>query len=299
MEAVGKENEMPVAEAKGKRIGQVMLDLILFAVLSAFLFTCIKLFFLFVFKEGKQEEGMDDMRLFLWNEALMLGSVFLAAWMVLGYRKLPLAGLGLSLKGQWKDGLKGGLLAVVLYAVGFGLSWSLGAVEVVGIDLQPACLLTSLLFFLLVGVTEELAVRGFILGRMLDGGIPKFVALTASSVIFSLLHVSNPNFAVVPFLNILLAGGLLGASYLYTRNLCFPIALHWFWNWLQGPVLGYEVSGNKFGGGMLVLHLPEDSLLNGGSFGFEGSVLCSVLLVAATVVVIRVYKDKGRGDLVV
>nr|MDE6348537.1 CPBP family intramembrane metalloprotease [Bacteroides sp.] len=95
----------------------------------------------------------------------------------------------------------------------------------------------------------------------------------------------------VPFLNIVLAGCFLGASYVYTRNLCFPITLHWFWNWIQGPLLGYNVSGNEFGQeSLLVVRFPVDSLINGGSFGFEGSVLCSVLLIIGTVLIIREKK---------
>ncbi len=62
-------------------------------------------------------------------------------------------------------------------------------------------------------------------------------------------------------LNLLLAGMLLGASYLYTRNLCFPISLHLFWNWIQGPILGYQVSGNNFTTSMLTLRMPEENVL--------------------------------------
>ena len=123
---------------------------------------------------------------------------------------------------------------------------------------------------------------------MLDGGINKFVALFISAVLFSLMHLFNPSFALVPFLNIMLAGCFLGASYIYTRNLCFPIALHWFWNWIQGPILGYKVSGNEFGNeNLLILRLPEENLINGGTFGFEGSILCSLLLVLGTILVLK------------
>ena len=152
----------------------------------------------------------------------------------------------------------------------------------------------SFVFFLLVAVTEELALRGFVLERMLQGGINKFWALFFSSVLFSLIHIGNPNFNFLSFINILLAGVLLGSSYIYTRNLCFPIALHWFWNWIQGPVLGYEVSGNKFGESMLTLHLPEANLMNGGAFGFEGSMLCTVLMILGTGVILKMFSKKDR-----
>lgn len=185
--------------------------------------------------------------------------------------------------------LAGILLAIVLYAVGFGISLLVGAVEVAGVALNLSTLFISLGFCLLVAVTEELALRGFVLERMLQGGVNKFWALFLSAALFSLIHIGNPNFDFLSFTNLLLAGILLGSSYIYTRNLSFPIALHWFWNWIQGPVLGYEVSGNKFCDGLLTLHLPEANLINGGAFGFEGSILCTVLMIAGTGVILKIF----------
>ena len=207
-----------------------------------------------------------------------------------GLQEASFFGLGLSLKGWGRSLLNGALFVVFLYVVGFGLSLLLGAVEVAGVLFSPISLLSSLLLYFLVAVTEEVIGRGFILGRMLDGGVNKFVALLISAVLFSLMHLFNPSFAFVPFLNIMLAGCFLGASYIYTRNLCFPIALHWFWNWIQGSVLGYKVSGNEFSNkNLLILHFPEENLINGGTFGFEGSILCSLLLVLGTVIILRHY----------
>ena len=68
---------------------------------------------------------------------------------------------------------------------------------------------------------------------------------------------------------------------------------HWFWNWIQGPVLGYNVSGNSFGyETLLTLRFPEENLINGGSFGFEGSVLCSLLQVAGIALIIGYYERR-------
>lgn len=287
METVENINEEDVLVRKEKRLWWVVIDLVLFAALFGVIFVLISMPLSFVFKESNYQEMLTNLPVLLLSETLMLISTFLAAWIVLRVRGLPLTGLGLSIRGRWKDLGNGFLFILVLYAVGFGLSLILGAVEVVGVRFQLSSLLLTLLFFFLVAVTEELIGRGFILGRMLDGGVNKFWALLLSSVIFSLMHLFNPSFAVLPFLNILLAGVFLGASYIYTRNLCFPIALHWFWNWLQGPVLGYEVSGNKFGDSLLQLQLPEANLMNGGTFGFEGSLLCTVLLVIGTVLILK------------
>lgn len=290
METEENRYEVGVTVSKNKRLSQVVIDLVLFAVIFGIIMLLVNIPFSSLFKGMDNSNFGTNIPLLVLSETLMLVSAFVAAWIVLSIRKLPLTGLGLSLTGRWKDLLSGTLFALGLYAVGFGLSLLLGVVEVTGFAFQPSFLLLSLLFFLLVAVTEELIVRGFILGRMMDGGVNKFVALIISSAIFSLLHLFNPNFSFVPFLNIMLAGVLLGSSYIYTRNLCFPIALHWFWNWLQGPILGYEVSGNRFGDSLFKLQLPEANLINGGTFGFEGSILCTVLMLFGTAIIIRNYK---------
>ena len=279
-----------VTASKAKSIWLAFVDIVLFAVLSMIFLFLFAIPFALVFPELKTEVGETNIYFQMLNEVLMLVSGLIAACMVLGFRKLPFSGLGLSLKGWGRSLLRGALFVVFLYVVGFGLSLLLGAVEVVGFLFSPISLLVSLLLYFFVAVTEEVIGRGFILGRMLDGGINKFVALFISAVLFSLMHLFNPNFAFVPFLNIMLAGCFLGASYIYTRNLCFPIALHWFWNWIQGSVLGYKVSGNEFSNeNLLILHFPEENLINGGTFGFEGSILCSLLLVLGTVFILRHY----------
>lgn len=290
METGDKVNEGHVVANGNGRIWLVIMDIILFAALSVVLVSLLVMPFAAVFSNPEWEGGINNIYALMLNEGLMLVGVFLAAWIVLALRQLPLSSLGLSLKGCWKSLLSGALFVAGLYVAGFGLSLLAGAVEVADVIFSPTALLLNLAFYFLVAVFEELVVRGFILGRMLYGGVNKFVALFVSAVLFSLLHVFNPNFAFVPFLNIVLAGFFLGASYIYTRNLCFPIALHWFWNWIQGYVLGYKVSGNEFGNeSLLTLRLPEENLINGGAFGFEGSLLCSCLLILGTIVIIRTY----------
>lgn len=276
--------------------GRLVADIVLFYVIGTLItmLLCVPLFLIQKALGIEMQEGSLP-SLFL-ERLLMLVGYLSAAVLVLRWRKLPLSLLGISLKGRGKDLLAGLGVAVLLYAVGFGTSLLMGTVEIASVQWVPRDLLGTLLFFLLVAVTEEVMLRGFVLGRMLSAGMNRFVALFLSSALFSAMHLFNPNFALLPFVNILLAGCLLGASFLYTRNLCFPVVLHWFWNWLQGPVLGYEVSGMDSSETLLTLRLTGSDLLTGGSFGFEGSLLCTVLLVVGTLAIIGYYERRGRKE---
>lgn len=276
--------------------GRLVADIVLFYVIGTLItmFLCVPLFLIQKALGMEMQEGSLP-SLFL-ERLLMLIGYLSAAVLVLRWRNLPLSLLGMSLRGRGKDLLAGLGGAVLLYAVGFGTSLLMGTVEIASVQWVPRDLLGTLLFFLLVAVTEEVMLRGFVLGRMLSAGMNRFVALFLSSALFSAMHLFNPNFALLPFVNILLAGCLLGASFLYTRNLCFPVVLHWFWNWLQGPVLGYEVSGMDSGETLLTLRLTGSDLLTGGSFGFEGSLLCTVLLVVGTLAIVAYYERRGRKE---
>ena len=198
-------------------------------------------------------------------EASMLLAVLTAAIPMLRFERRPFSDLGLSLKGHVKGLWYGFLMAILLYLFGFGISFVLGEIEVTGFQFKPLDLLGSWVFFLLVALFEEILMRGYILGRLLHTTMNKFLALFVSAALFAFMHIFNPEIAFLPMLNLLLAGMLLGASYLYTRNLCFPISLHLFWNWIQGPILGYQV---------------------GGAFGFEGSLICTVLMIVFTILIV-------------
>lgn len=232
----------------------------------------------------------ESILLYLLNEIPLLFAILASSWLLL--KKNWLVRMGFLWKGHGRDVCWGLLVALSLYLLGFSLLLLTGDIEVMGVSLDVAGLFSSWLLMLLVALAEEAALRGFVLGRMLDVGMNRWLALGISSMLFSLLHLFNPNFAFLPFLNILLAGVMLGVSYIYTRNLWFPVSLHLFWNWLQGSVFGFPVSGNNFGSSLLVLHLPEENLMNGGAFGFEGSLPCTALMLVATFLIWRVASTR-------
>ena len=243
---------------------------------------------------NSNEESLELMFL---SQVAMLATVLIVTaivWLLID--RLPLSLLGLPVRGRGKDILCGMLVAIAIYAVGFGICCATGLVVIDSISFNISALCYSFIFFILVSLSEEIMCRGYLLGRMLQSKTNRYVALLISSLIFALLHVFNPNITVLSFVNIWLAGCMLGVTYLYTRNLWFPISLHLFWNWIQGPVLGYEVSGMSLFPTMLHTSMPVKNSWNGGMFGFEGSLICTILMLIFTISVIVYFERKKQKE---
>ena len=97
-----------------------------------------------------------------------------------------------------------------------------------------------------------------------------YAALFVSSLFFSLIHGANPNVTLLGLSNIFLAGIFLGASYVFTKNLWFPIALHFSWNFFQA-MFGFKVSGlDSYS--IIKFDIIENNYINGGEFGFGGEI---------------------------
>jgi membrane protease YdiL (CAAX protease family) len=132
-------------------------------------------------------------------------------------------------------------------------------------------------------VGEELVFRGAIF-RITDEWLGTAAALLISSVLFGLLHAANPGATLVSTVAIALeAGALLGVAYSASRSLWLPMGLHFGWNFTEGGVFGTAVSGGQ-SHGLIESVLSGPTLVTGGTFGPEASVIALAVCLAATAV---------------
>ncbi len=148
-----------------------------------------------------------------------------------------------------------------------------------------------LIFFLIQGAAEEVMVRGVFFPIIVKESRP-ITALILTSLFFGILHIFNPNFTIVGFINITLVGVLFGYFVLYYDSIWQACALHSAWNFVQGNILGFEVSGMGLTS-ILEVEVKGNELLTGGMFGVEGSVFCSIVLLVSLVIYHRKCEKKG------
>ncbi|MFI8380096.1 lysostaphin resistance A-like protein [Leeuwenhoekiella sp. NPDC079379] len=214
----------------------------------------------------------------------------LALWIFMKYvDKRPFVALGFSLKNRRRELLAGFLLGALIMAFAFGFLTVLDEIIFKSIDFNRRDALVSILLFAVVAVAEEVVLRGYVLRNFMLS-FNKYIALIVSSVLFAVMHGLNPNFDDMAFINLFLAGVLLGISYVYTRNLWFPIGLHFSWNLFQS-YFGFNVSGQDFYS-IVKFDIQDANLLNGGAFGFEGSIVAVCIQVIAIAFIYKYYKRK-------
>jgi membrane protease YdiL (CAAX protease family) len=238
------------------------------------------------------------------HQQVLLSAVGLIplALIIITFRKFldrkTIFSMGFSFKNRFRDLGAGFIIAMVIMVGGSLILYTTNQIGLTAIPFKVSGIFFSFILFVIVALNEEILFRGYILNNLLDTS-NKYVALLISALIFSMLHSLNPNFSFLAFINILLAGIILGSTYIFTRNIWFPISLHLFWNFLQGPVMGYSVSGMKIES-IYKVNLTGSDIINGGQFGFEGSLVCTLLLIPAILMILFYYQKfyKKTADLV-
>jgi membrane protease YdiL (CAAX protease family) len=236
---------------------------------------------------GAQEEDMPIQGILLSYSVVTVVLITMAFLFRKLIDKQSVLSMGFRWKGYGKHAAAGFFLGILLLSAGALVLVLLQFLFFTSAEFHPGELLLSLLFFIIVAFTEEIAFRGYILNNLLQS-TNKWTALIVSSLLFSLFHAANANISVLALLNIFVAGFLLGINYIFTRNIWFAVFLHFSWNFFQGPVFGFEVSGTSITG-LLQQTLKGPELLTGGDFGFEGSLLCLLLNTLACVLLASYY----------
>ena len=224
----------------------------------------------------------------------------------------PISDLGLQWTARWRRDLVFGLLlgALLMFFV-FLIELALGWVTIEGAFSTSlpipfgVAFLTFLVLFAFVGSYEELLSRGYHLKNLAEGfnfgpiGSKAAIlfALLISSLIFGLLHSGNPNATTLSTTNIFLAGAFLAVPVLLTDELAISIGAHFTWNFFQGNVFGFPVSGNTmFRTTIIDVAQGGPDLWTGGVFGPEAGLLgLAAMLVGSLLIVWWVKRTRGTA----
>lgn len=222
-------------------------------------------------------------------EYLSPALVLLVTWICCRLRGQRLSNVGLNLNANWLTQFAAGVgiasiqlvaIAALIYVFG-GLNFSLNP------ERSAQLLLSGAYLMLGAVLLEELLFHGFLFQRLLDGAGIWFTQLSLAGI-FALGHWDNPGMdsttKLIGSVDLALSALIFGFAYIRTRSLALPIGLHLGWNYCQGMLLGFAVSGHENTSWLIPTLYDGPVWLTGGQFGLEASifaVIIDTLLLAA------------------
>jgi uncharacterized protein len=247
----------------------------------------------------------------LWNSIIVLlaiGSSYIISSLWLDRRKISDIGFHFN-KFWWRDFIFGLFLGLISFGLLFAIELMAGWVTITGV-LQPApdnqSILMNILqygiIFFCVGIYEEILGRGYIMrnlaeglrGRFLNSKQALFAAYILSSLIFSLMHFLNPNSGALSTLFLSVAGLQLGLGYLLTGSLAIPISLHMAWNFSEGVIFGFPVSGITVSSSIFAIKQGGSDIVTGGGFGPEAGLMgLAAIVFGCAMILLWIHVTRG------
>ncbi len=248
-----------------------------------------------------------------------IGLALLAVWAtgrVLDHRAF--VEFGFRFDRNWLRDLAFGLaLGAFLMATIFLFEWALGWIRIsafFGTNTALSSLPTraffwnqfgqSLIFYILAAAAEELFFRAYPFVNMVGSFQNKrinrqqaaWLAVVLTSAVFGLAHLGNPHATWVSTLNILMSGIMLCLGFVYNGQAALSIGLHFTWNFFQGVIFGFPVSGTLSPANLIRIEQQGAELWTGGAFGPEAGLVGVAAMLIGSFLIVMYFRRRQAAS---
>lgn len=184
--------------------------------------------------------------------------------------------------------LKGASIGFLMFLAVVAIGFALGQFTFRGFDFsQSIYALPFLIGFTIQSFGEEICTRGWTLTYFYKRH-SLLVAILAANIIFILPHALNAGFDMMSAVNIFLVGTLFAVMFLRFDNVWICGGAHTAWNFSQGVIFGFSVSGSPTPS-LLKFEQASQNIVAGGAFGPESGLIATVVIIAALALMVH-YK---------
>jgi membrane protease YdiL (CAAX protease family) len=232
----------------------------------------------------------------LYGDMVTIVTIIAATWLVLKFiDRRAFKTIGLASGNIIKDLFTGVVIGSIWLCASLGIAWIFGwAAPVYPAGFSWNILLISAASMFFNVVAQELLLCGFIF-QTIRNRSNVTIAIIISAALFAGYHLGAFKGEWLPAVNVFAAGVFFCIAYLTTNNLWLPIAIHFSWDVLLGPVLGITESGHSnLGGGWKMFTVNGPKLLTGGSFGMEGGLIVTITTILSVLIICFIQQNKIR-----
>ncbi|WP_432665287.1 CPBP family intramembrane glutamic endopeptidase [Wukongibacter baidiensis] len=195
-----------------------------------------------------------------------------------------------------------GIMTITIITIILSL---LGAIEIEiskNIDMgmnRYMSIVLIVLGWLVQSASEEIAIRGWLI-PLLGAKYSVFTAIFITSVVFGILHLFVQSATVLSFVNLILSGIFFALYAINEDGLWGVWGCHFGWNLALGNIYAFNVSGfSSIGFTVFKIKAIGSKILTGGSFGPEGGLLATLILIVGIMICgFKIKKHDSRETIV-
>ena len=223
--------------------------------------------------------------------------LFLSIFLMTKISKLKIEQLGFTKDNIVFSYLKGALFGTLQIFTVFFIIFGLKAIDVYYVgNISILLLIKVFIIFIFQGLLEEILFRGYLMPFFSKVIGIKFTIILLS-FLFTCIHLFNPNLDIIGLANVFLAGVTFSLIYYYTGNLWIVGAMHTLWNFILGFIVGSQISGIiTYNSVFFSIPVENKDLISGGVFGFEASIVTTIVELTISLFVIYLIKKEKKGE---
>ena len=222
--------------------------------------------------------------------------LFLSIFLMTKISKLKIEQLGFIKDNIVFSYLKGALFGTLQIFTVFFIIFGLKAIDVYYVgNISILLLIKVFIIFIFQALLEEILFRGYLMPFFSKVIGIKFTIILLS-FLFTCIHLFNPNLDIIGLANVFLAGVTFSLIYYYTGNLWLVGAMHTLWNFILGFIVGSQISGIiTYNSVFFSIPVENKDLISGGVFGFEASIVTTIVeLTISLFVIYLIKKEKNK-----
>lgn len=226
--------------------------------------------------------------------------LFLSIFLMTKISKLKIEQLGFTKDNIVFSYLKGALFGTLQIFTVFFIIFGLKAIDVYYVgNISILLLIKVFIIFIFQALLEEILFRGYLMPFFSKIIGIKFTIILLS-FLFTCIHLFNPNLDIIGLANVFLAGVTFSLIYYYTGNLWLVGAMHTLWNFILGFIVGSQISGIiTYNSVFFSIPVENKDLISGGVFGFEASIVTTIVELTISLFVIYLIRKEKRIESLV